>query len=83
MSAGSQSLLEELQGELGQQEQEHRRVLEELRATHARQLEEQRDEQLQLTAQLHTLTAQLQQASTHLSHEHTPHIASAQVHYHT
>lgn len=61
MSAGSESLLEELQCELGQQEQEHRRALEELRAAHACQLEEQRDQQLQLTAQIHALTAQLQQ----------------------
>ncbi|XP_041932184.1 A-kinase anchor protein 9 isoform X3 [Alosa sapidissima] len=61
MAAGSESLLEELQRALGQQEQEHSRELEELRAAHAHQLEEQRDQQLQLSAQLHTLHAQLEQ----------------------
>ena len=60
-SAGSEALLEELQRELGQQEQEHCRALEKLRSAHASQLEEQRDQQLQLSAQLQKLHAQLEQ----------------------
>ncbi|XP_063041826.1 A-kinase anchor protein 9 isoform X2 [Engraulis encrasicolus] len=59
--SGSEVLLEELQRELGLQEEEHRRALEELRETHARQLEEQRDQQTQLSTRLQRLHTQLQQ----------------------
>ncbi|XP_048848489.1 A-kinase anchor protein 9 isoform X2 [Brienomyrus brachyistius] len=64
--AAQQVTLKALQQELGQQELEHRQALEVLRVTHAEQLELQRDQQLQLSAELQQLRAQLAQRDAEL-----------------
>lgn len=52
---------EDFRSELVQQEEEHGRVLEALRSSHARQLEVYQEQNTLLTAQIHTLNQQLLQ----------------------
>ncbi|KAL4629820.1 A-kinase anchor protein 9 isoform X3 [Arapaima gigas] len=61
LDTGNRQLLEELQQELQCMEQDHQQTLEALSFSHLQQLEEQRDQQLQLEAQLDALRAQLAQ----------------------
>ncbi|KAL0167218.1 hypothetical protein M9458_039062, partial [Cirrhinus mrigala] len=52
---------DDFRSELVQQEEEHGRVLEALRSSHARQLEVYQEQNTLLTAQIHTLNQQLLQ----------------------
>ncbi|XP_072561718.1 A-kinase anchor protein 9 isoform X2 [Paramormyrops kingsleyae] len=64
--AAQEVTLKALQQELGQQDLEHQQALEVLRVTHTEQLELQRDQQLQLSAELEQLRAQLAQREAEL-----------------
>ncbi|RXN17040.1 A-kinase anchor 9-like protein [Labeo rohita] len=57
---------EDFRSELVQQEEEHGRVLEALRSSHARQLEVYQEQNTLLTAQIHTLNQQLLQKELEL-----------------
>lgn len=58
---GTPVFTEDYRSELVQQEEEHGRVLEALRASHTRQLEIQQETNTHLTTQIHTLSQQLLQ----------------------